>query len=143
MGEAVLAERLTALERAKATAVSQLDALRATQERVAQAAAASVDGERSARALNHLTRALVAIEKSEREAAQARREEAAEMLARRNAAAKERAVEDDGDDLGNLDAFRLELTRRLESLRRQHEGADFVSAAELAERRRHSEPPRS
>lgn len=125
VGERVLAERLSALERARATAVAQLDALRATQERVAQAAAASVDGERSARALNHLTRALVAIEKSEREEARAQREAAAEELTRRNAAAQAR----EDRDIGDIDAFRIELARRLDALRRQHEGTDAPAVA--------------
>ena len=128
VGERVIAEKLSALERAKATAVAQLDALRATQERVAHAAAASVDGERSARALNHLTRALVAIEKSEREAAQARREEAAELLAHRNAAAPAR------DEPEDLDAMRARLARRLTAIREEHEEENLVSAAVLMER---------
>ena len=95
---------------------------------MAQAAAASIDGERSARALNHLTRALVAIEKSEREAAQARRNEAAEILSRRNAAAPAR------DEPQDLDAMRAKLARRLRSIHEEHEAENLVSTALLMER---------
>lgn len=95
VGERVMGEKLSAFGRARAAAISQLDALRATQERVSQAAAASVDGERSARALGHLARALLVIEKGAREEARAQREEAVEPPPRRVAAAAHDADVDD------------------------------------------------
>lgn len=120
VGERVLGEKLSALERAREAAIAQLDALRATQERVTHAAAASVDGERSARALGHLTRALLAIEKGAREEARARREE---ELARREAAARDvgHAMPGDPNYGEDLDALRDRLADRLARFRRQYD----------------------
>ena len=83
------------------------------------AAAASVDGERSARALGHLTRALLAIEKGAREEARARRDE---DLARRDAAREdEYGTPGDRGHGGDLDALREQLADRLARFRLQYD----------------------
>lgn len=67
LGEAVLDDRRSSADRAEAAVFAQIAALEAMQDRVLAAALTVRDGERAGRALQHLAKALVEVDRFRRE----------------------------------------------------------------------------
>lgn len=89
-------DRRSSVERARDAIHGAFAAMEATQMRVAEAAISAIEGERSAKALLALSRALVEIDRLERDRSAARAADPAPV---------------------DADAMRLELARRLAALR--------------------------